>query len=132
MSSGNIVEVIGAVVDVQFPRDVIPKIYDALVVTDRGLTLEVQQQMGDGIARCIAMGSSEGLSRGLEVSNTGAPITVPVGQATLGRVMDVLGLPVDEAGPVEAEVMLPIHRAAPTYEEQASSVCLLETGITTA
>jgi len=129
MSSGNIVEVIGAVVDVQFPRDVIPKIYDALMVTDSGLTLEVQQQMGDGIARCIAMGASEGLRRGLEVSNTGAPIQVPVGQATLGRVMDVLGRPIDEVGPVEAELKMPIHRAAPSYEEQASSVDLLETGI---
>ncbi len=129
MSSGNIVEVIGAVVDVQFPRDVIPKVYDALMVTDSGLTLEVQQQMGDGIARCIAMGASEGLRRGLEVSNTGAPIQVPVGQATLGRVMDVLGRPIDEVGPVEAEEKMPIHRAAPSYEEQASSVDLLETGI---
>ncbi len=129
MSSGNIVEVIGAVVDVQFPRDVIPKVYDALVVTDSGLTLEVQQQMGDGVARCIAMGASEGLRRGLEVTNTGAPIQVPVGQATLGRVMDVLGRPIDEVGPVEAELKMPIHRAAPSYEEQASSVDLLETGI---
>ncbi len=129
MSSGNIVEVIGAVVDVQFPRDVIPKVYDALVVTESGLTLEVQQQMGDGVARCIAMGASEGLRRGLEVTNTGAPIQVPVGQATLGRVMDVLGRPIDEAGPVEAEEKMPIHRAAPSYEEQASSVDLLETGI---
>ena len=129
MSSGNIVEVIGAVVDVQFPRDAIPKIYNALVVTESGLTLEVQQQMGDGIARCIAMGASEGLRRGLEVSDTGAPIQVPVGQATLGRVMDVLGRPIDEAGPVEAELKMPIHRAAPSYEEQASSVDLLETGI---
>lgn len=129
MSSGNIVEVIGAVVDVQFPRDAIPKIYNALVVTESGLTLEVQQQMGDGIARCIAMGASEGLRRGLEVTDTGAPIQVPVGQATLGRVMDVLGRPIDEAGPVEAELKMPIHRAAPSYEEQASSVDLLETGI---
>jgi len=129
MSSGNIVEVIGAVVDVQFPRDVIPKIYDALLVKDRELTLEVQQQMGDGVARCIAMGASEGLRRGLEVTNTGAPIQVPVGQATLGRVMDVLGRPIDEVGPVDAEMKMPIHRAAPTYEEQAASVELLETGI---
>jgi len=129
MSSGNIVEVIGAVVDVQFSREDVPKIYDALLVSESGLTLEVQQQMGDGIARCIAMGASEGLRRGLEVTNTGAPIQVPVGQATLGRVMDVLGRPIDEAGPVEAEIKLPIHRAAPSYEEQASSVDLLETGI---
>ncbi len=129
MSSGNIVEVIGAVVDVQFPRDAIPKVYDALVVDSKELTMEVQQQMGDGVVRCIAMGSSEGLQRGLEVSSTGAPISVPVGQATLGRIMDVLGRPIDEVGPVEAEVKMPIHRAAPTYEEQSASVELLETGI---
>ncbi|MFT5259053.1 MAG: F-type H+-transporting ATPase subunit beta [Saprospiraceae bacterium] len=129
MSSGNIVEVIGAVVDVQFPRDAIPNIYHALVVDSKELTMEVQQQMGDGVVRCIAMGSSEGLRRGLEVSNTGAPITVPVGEATLGRVMDVLGRPIDEVGPVEADVHMPIHRAAPTYEEQSASVELLETGI---
>ncbi len=129
MSSGNIVEVIGAVVDVQFPRDAIPKVYHALQVSDKDLTLEVQQQMGDGVVRCIAMGSSEGLQRGLEVSNTGSPIQVPVGQATLGRIMDVLGKPVDEAGDINAEETMPIHRAAPTYEEQAASVDLLETGI---
>ncbi len=129
MSSGNIVEVIGAVVDVQFPRDAIPKVYDALIVKKRKLTLEVQQQMGDGIVRCIAMGSSEGLQRGLSVKNTGAAITIPVGEATLGRVLDVLGRPIDEAGPVDAEKHMPIHRAAPTYEEQAASVELLETGI---
>ena len=129
MSSGNIVKVIGAVVDVQFPRDVVPKVYDALLVSGKGLTLEVQQQMGDGVARCIAMGASEGLQRGLEVTNTGAPIQVPVGQATLGRVMDVLGRPIDEAGPVDSEIKMPIHRAAPSYEEQSSSVELLETGI---
>ncbi len=129
MSSGNIVEVIGAVVDVQFPRDAIPKVYDALMVPDRELTLEVQQQMGDGVVRCIAMGSSEGLRRGLDVSNTGAAIQVPVGEATLGRIMDVLGKPIDEAGEINAEKLMPIHRAAPSYEEQASSVDLLETGI---
>jgi len=129
MSSGNIVEVIGAVVDVQFSREDVPKVYDALLVSESGLTLEVQQQMGDGIARCIAMGASEGLRRGLEVTNTGEPIQVPVGEATLGRVMDVLGRPIDEAGPVEAETKMPIHRAAPSYEELASSVDLLETGI---
>ena len=129
MSSGNIVEVIGAVVDVQFSREDVPKVYDALLVSENGLTLEVQQQMGDGIARCIAMGASEGLRRGLEVTNTGAPIQVPVGQATLGRVMDVLGRPIDEEGPVEAEIQMPIHRSAPSYEEQATSVDLLETGI---
>ncbi len=129
MSSGNIVEIIGAVVDVQFPRDAIPKVYDALTVSDKGLTLEVQQQMGDGVVRCIAMGASEGLQRGLDVTNTGMPIQVPVGQATLGRIMDVLGNPVDEAGDVGAEELLPIHRPAPTYEEQAASVELLETGV---
>ncbi len=129
MSSGNIVEVIGAVVDVQFPRDAIPKVYHALMVESKDLTLEVQQQMGDGVVRCIAMGSSEGLQRGLDVSNSGAPIAVPVGQATLGRVMDVLGRPIDERGPVDAEALMPIHRAAPTYEEQSASVELLETGI---
>ncbi len=129
MSTGNIVEIIGAVVDVQFSRDSVPRVYDALKVDDAGLTLEVQQQMGDGVVRCIAMGSSDGLKRGLDVSNTGAPISVPVGQATLGRIMDVLGDPVDEVGPVESETRLPIHRPAPSYEEQAASVELLETGI---
>ncbi len=129
MSSGNIVEIIGAVVDVEFPRDSVPKVYDALNVADADLTLEVQQQLGDGIVRTIAMGVSDGLKRGLSVSNTGAPISVPVGQGTLGRIMDVLGNPVDEAGPVETESKMPIHRAAPTYEEQAGSTELLETGI---
>ena len=129
MSSGNIVEIIGAVVDVQFPRDAIPKVYDALMVTEKDLTLEVQQQMGDGVVRCIAMGASEGLQRGLEASNTGKPIQVPVGQATLGRIMDVLGRPIDEVGDINAEKLLPIHRAAPSYEEQAASVELLETGV---
>ena len=129
MSSGNIVEIIGAVVDVEFPRDAVPKVYDALLVGDAGLTLEVQQQLGDGIVRTIAMGSSDGLKRGVAVSNTGAPISVPVGQGTLGRVMDVLGNPVDEAGPVSAEKLMPIHRTPPTYEEQAASLEILETGI---
>ena len=129
MSSGNIVEIIGAVVDVQFPRDSVPKVYDALKVDDGGLTLEVQQQMGDGVVRCIAMGSSDGLKRGVDVSNTGAPISVPVGAGTLGRIMDVLGEPVDEAGEVKTETRMPIHRAAPSYEDQAASVELLETGI---
>ena len=126
---GNIVEIIGAVVDVQFPREAIPKVYDALKVSEGGLTLEVQQQMGDGVVRCIAMGSSDGLKRGLEVDNTGAPISVPVGEGTLGRIMDVLGEPVDEAGEVKADIRMPIHRAAPSYEDQAASVELLETGI---
>ncbi len=129
MSSGNIVEIIGAVVDVQFPRGDVPKVYDALKIAGGGLTLEVQQQMGDGVVRCIAMGSSDGLRRGVEVSNTGAPISVPVGADTLGRIMDVLGDPVDEAGEVQTEVRMPIHRAAPSYEDQAASVELLETGI---
>ena len=129
MSSGNIVTIIGAVVDVQFPRDSVPKVYDALVVDDDGLTLEVQQQMGDGIVRCISMGSSDGLKRGVSVSNTGEPIAVPVGHGTLGRIMDVLGNPVDEAGPVTTEERWPIHRPAPSYEDQAASVELLETGI---
>jgi F-type H+-transporting ATPase subunit beta len=129
MSSGNIVEIIGAVVDVEFPRDAVPKVYDALMVGDAGLTLEVQQQLGDGIVRTIAMGSTDGLKRGVTVSNTGAPISVPVGQGTLGRIMDVLGNPVDEAGPVNADKLMPIHRTPPTYEEQAASLEILETGI---
>ncbi len=129
MSSGNIVEIIGAVVDVQFPRDSVPKVYDALKIDSAGLTLEVQQQMGDGVVRCIAMGSSDGLKRGLEVSDTGAPISVPVGAGTLGRIMDVLGDPVDEAGEIKSDVRMPIHRPSPTYEDQAASVELLETGI---
>jgi F-type H+-transporting ATPase subunit beta len=129
MSSGNIVQVIGAVVDVKFPRDQLPKIYDALFMEDRGLTLEVQQQLGDGIVRAIAMGPSEGLSRGLNVANTGSPIKVPVGQKTLGRIMDVLGTPIDHAGPIGEEERLPIHRPAPAYEDQAASTELFETGI---
>ncbi len=129
MSTGNIVEIIGAVVDVEFPRDSVPKVYDALRVDDAGLTLEVEQQLGDGVVRTIAMGTTDGLKRGLSVTNTGAAITVPVGKATLGRVMDVLGNPVDEAGPVEAEASLPIHRAPPAYADQAASVEILETGI---
>jgi F-type H+-transporting ATPase subunit beta len=129
MSSGKIVQVIGAVVDVEFPRDAIPNIYDALTLTEGGLTLEVQQQLGDGVVRCIAMGASEGLKRGLDVKNTGAPISVPVGQATLGRIMDVLGKPVDERGPVKGEASWAIHRKAPSYEEQSGSTDLLETGI---
>ncbi len=129
MSSGNIVQVIGAVVDVEFPRDQLPKVYDALFMEDRGLTLEVQQQLGDGVVRAIAMGPSEGLSRGLQVANTGDPIKVPVGKKTLGRIMDVLGNPVDHAGPIGEEERLPIHRSAPDYEDQAASTELLETGI---
>jgi F-type H+-transporting ATPase subunit beta len=123
------VQIIGAVVDVEFPREAMPKIYDALRLDDVGLTLEVQQQLGDGIVRSIAMGSSDGLKRGMNVSNTGAPISVPVGKKTLGRIMDVLGDPVDEAGPVGEEERWAIHRAAPSFEELAASTELLETGI---
>ncbi|MDN5873420.1 MAG: F0F1 ATP synthase subunit beta, partial [Sinobacteraceae bacterium] len=129
MSSGTIVQIIGAVVDVEFPRESIPKVYDALKVGEDGLVLEVQQQMGDGVVRCIAMGVSEGLKRGLAVNNTGGPISVPVGTATLGRIMNVLGEPQDERGPVESEERWSIHRKAPSYEDQASSSELLETGI---
>ena len=129
MSSGNIVEIIGAVVDVQFERGNVPKVHDALTVSNSGLTLEVQQQLGDGIVRTIAMGSSEGLCRGIEAINTGGPIAVPVGEATLGRIMDVLGEPVDEAGPVETDKRMAIHRKAPSYADQASSLEILETGI---
>ena len=129
MSSGKIVQVIGAVVDVEFPRQSVPKVYDALVLEDGRLTLEVQQQLGDGIVRTIAMGSSDGLQRGLPVRNTGGPISVPVGTATLGRIMNVLGEPVDEKGPVEAPERWPIHRSAPAFADQASTVELLETGI---
>jgi F-type H+-transporting ATPase subunit beta len=129
MSSGKIVQVIGAVIDVEFPRDAVPSVYDALTVTETGLTLEVQQQLGDGVVRCIAMGSSDGLSRGLEVQNTNQPISIPVGEETLGRIMNVLGEPIDEKGPVNAQVHMPIHRKAPTYEDQKGGNELLETGI---
>tara|TARA_R110002072_G_scaffold99842_5_gene219599 strand:+ start:2936 stop:4333 length:1398 start_codon:yes stop_codon:yes gene_type:complete len=129
MSSGRIVQIIGAVIDVEFPRDVVPKVYDALKVPERDLTLEVQQQLGDGVVRTIAMGSSEGVSRGLAVENTGAPIAVPVGIETLGRIMDVLGNPIDECGPIGEKERASIHRAAPTYEELSASDELLETGI---
>src|SRR5690554_3930919 len=128
-NKGTIVQVIGAVVDVEFPRESIPKVYDALKLDDRELTLEVQQQLGDGVVRCIAMGSSEGLRRGLAVTNTGEPITVPVGAPTLGRIMDVLGTSIDGQGPVQSEERWPIHRKAPSYEEQAPTTELLETGI---
>jgi F-type H+/Na+-transporting ATPase subunit beta len=129
MSSGKIVEVIGAVVDVEFPRDAVPKIYDALRIEEVGLTLEVQQQLGDGVVRTIAMGPSDGLQRGLEVKNTGAPISVPVGKGTLGRIMNVLGEPQDERGEVVTDEKWSIHREAPSFDEQASSTELLETGI---
>ncbi|MFT4045747.1 MAG: F0F1 ATP synthase subunit beta [Solimonas sp.] len=129
MATGKIVQVIGAVIDVEFPRDAIPAIYDALKIDGTELTLEVQQQLGDGVVRTIALGSTDGLKRGLEVRNTGKPISVPVGPATLGRIMNVLGEPIDEVGPVNAEQHWAIHRAAPTYEDQAGSTELLETGI---
>jgi F-type H+-transporting ATPase subunit beta len=129
MSSGRIVQIIGAVIDVEFPRDSVPKVYDALVVADKGLTLEVQQQLGDGVVRAIAMGSSEGLSRGLNVDNTKAPISVPVGIETLGRIMDVLGNPIDECGPIGEQARSEIHRKAPSYDELDASSDLLETGI---
>src|SRR5690349_1252882 len=129
MSTGKIVQIIGAVVDVEFPRDAIPKVYDALTVESAKLTLEVQQQMGDGVVRSIAMGATEGLKRGLDVKNTGAAIQVPVGPATLGRIMDVLGNPIDEQGPVKSKDKRAIHQPAPSYEEQSGSTELLETGI---
>ena len=129
MSSGRIVQIIGAVIDVEFTREDVPKVYDALKVSQTGLTLEVQQQLGDGVVRSIAMGSSDGLSRGLEVSNTEHPITVPVGEETLGRIMNVLGEPIDEKGPVNAKLHLPIHRKAPSYEDQKGGNEILETGI---
>jgi len=129
MSSGKVVQIIGAVVDVEFPAGSIPKVYNALVVDETGLTLEVQQQIGDGVVRCIAMGGSDSLKRQLPVTDTGAPISVPVGKETLGRIMDVLGKPIDNKGDVGAEKTMPIHRTPPTYAEQAASDELLETGI---
>ena len=129
MSSGKVVQVIGAVIDVEFPRDNVTQVYDALSVSEKGLTLEVQQQLGDGVVRAIAMGSSEGISRGLSVENTGAPISVPVGIETLGRIMDVLGNPIDEKGPIGEQQRSAIHRAAPAYDELAASEEVLETGI---
>ena len=127
--AGKVVGIIGAVVDIEFPRGEMPKVYDALRIEEVGLTLEVQQQLGDGVARTIAMGSTDGLRRGLEVVSTGAPIKVPVGQGTLGRIMDVLGEPIDEKGPVDTDIFLPIHRAAPKLEEQSTATEVLETGI---
>ena len=129
MSQGKIVQIIGPVVDVEFPRDAIPNVFDALKLVDADLTLEVQQLLGDGVVRTIAMGSSDGLKRGLAVANTGNPISVPVGVKTLGRIMDVLGNPIDEAGPIGAEADWAIHRAAPKFDELSSSSELLETGI---
>jgi len=129
MSTGQIIEVIGAVVDVEFPSSQVPKVYDALKVDEKGLTLEVQQQLGDGIVRTIAMGASEGLQRGLQVSNTGKPINVPVGPKTLGRVMDVLGNSVDNKGEIGNDSTMPIHRLPPSFEDQAGGNELLTTGI---
>ncbi len=136
MSNGTIVQCIGAVVDIQFPRDNMPKIYEALVLADneskfaeKGLTLEVQQQLGDGVVRTIALGSSDGLRRGMAVDRTNAAISVPVGEGTLGRIMDVLGRPIDEAGPIASEEKREIHQAAPKFDELSPSVELLETGI---
>ncbi|MGO3003665.1 MAG: F0F1 ATP synthase subunit beta [Halomonas sp.] len=127
--SGRIVQIIGAVIDVEFPRDSVPKVYDALKVSDVETILEVQQQLGDGVVRTIAMGSTEGLKRGMETTSTGAAISVPVGKETLGRIMNVLGEPIDEAGPIGEQERMPIHRKPPTYAEQAASGELLETGI---
>ncbi|BCE03634.1 F0F1 ATP synthase subunit beta [Marinicellulosiphila megalodicopiae] len=129
MSNGRIVQIIGAVIDVEFPRNSVPKVYDALNLVGYPTVLEVQQQLGDGIVRTIAMGSTEGLKRGIEVTTTNAPIAVPVGTATLGRIMDVLGNPIDECGPIGEEERMSIHRAAPTYAEQSLTAELLETGI---
>lgn len=129
MSSGRIVQIIGAVIDVEFERKSVPKVYDALTVDGTEVTLEVQQQLGDGVVRTIALGSAEGLSRGLNVKDTGAPVSVPVGTETLGRIMDVLGRPIDERGPIGEKERMPIHRDAPTYEELATTNELLETGI---
>ncbi|MFZ9528661.1 MAG: F0F1 ATP synthase subunit beta, partial [Burkholderiales bacterium] len=129
MSQGKIVQCIGAVIDVEFARDQMPHIYDALTMDGTELTLEVQQQLGDGIVRTIALGSSDGLRRGMMVTNTKAPISVPVGPKTLGRIMDVLGRPIDEVGPIGSDKTMSIHRKAPTYEELSPSTDLLETGI---
>lgn len=129
MAEGKIVQCIGAVVDVEFPRDSLPKVYEALKMEESSLVLEVQQQLGDGVVRTIALGSSDGLRRGMNVTRTGAGITVPVGTATLGRIMDVLGNPIDERGPVETDEKAVIHREAPSYEELSPSTELLETGI---
>src|SRR5437016_3071929 len=136
-TSGTIVQCIGAVIDIEFPREAMPRIYDALLLEDsdaksfaeKGLTFEVEQQLGDGVVRCIALGSSDGLRRGMKVKSTGKPISVPVGKGTLGRIMDVLGRPIDEAGPIESEERRSIHRAAPKFDELSPSVELLETGI---
>ena len=129
MSTGSVVEIIGAVIDVEFPRDSIPKVYDALKLDETGLTMEVQSQLGDGVVRTIAMGATEGLRRGMEVKNTGEAIRVPVGQKTLGRIMDVLGNPIDNQGDIGHETTMPIHRAPPKFEDQSSGTEILETGV---
>ena len=129
MSNGTVVQIIGAVIDVEFPKQDLPKIYDALKVDETGLVLEVQQQLGDGIVRTIAMGASEGLKRGVSVTNTKEPIAVPVGEGTLGRIMNILGEPIDEKGKIKSKETMPIHRKAPSFEDQADSSELLETGI---
>ncbi len=129
MSSGKIVQIIGAVVDVEYPRDSVPKVYDALINKELDLTLEVQQQLGDGVVRTIALGSTDGMKRGMEMENTGEAIKVPVGTGTLGRIMNVLGTPIDDAGEVKCDTTWPIHRKAPSYDEQAGGAELLETGI---
>ncbi|MGI9142810.1 MAG: F0F1 ATP synthase subunit beta, partial [Fluviibacter sp.] len=137
MSQGTVVQCIGAVVDIQFPKEHMPKVFEALRLDDSasnslvesGLTFEVQQQLGDGIARTIALGSTDGIRRGMKVNASGAPISIPVGHGTLGRIMDVLGRPIDEAGPIECDELRPIHRAAPAFDELSPSVELLETGI---
>ena len=136
-AQGTIVQCIGAVIDIEFPRETLPKVYDALVLADdptnllaeKGLTFEVEQQLGDGIVRTIAMGSSDGLRRGMKVFGTGAPISVPVGAGTLGRIMDVLGRPIDDAGPIVTDERRAIHQLAPKFDELSPSVELLETGI---
>jgi F-type H+-transporting ATPase subunit beta len=129
MSNGTVTQIIGAVIDVEFPKENLPKIYDALTVDETGLVLEVQQQLGDGVVRTIAMGASEGLKRGVSVTNTKQAIAVPVGEGTLGRIMNVLGEPIDEKGKIDSDETMPIHRKAPSYEDQADSSELLETGI---
>ncbi len=129
MSTGNVVEIIGAVIDVEFPRDSIPKVYDALKLDETGLTMEVQAQLGDGVVRAIAMGPTEGLRRGMEVNNTGDAIRVPVGPKTLGRIMDVLGNPIDNQGDIGNDETMPIHRKPPAFEEQSAATEILETGI---
>jgi F-type H+-transporting ATPase subunit beta len=129
MSTGNVVAIIGAVIDVEFPRDSIPKVYDALKLDETGLTMEVQAQLGDGVVRAIAMGPSEGLRRGMEVKNTGDAIRVPVGPKTLGRIMDVLGNPIDNQGDIGNDETMPIHRKPPKFEDQSSATEILETGI---